>query len=146
MNGNSQKTLRRIEQNDAGLIKLWIGYSGNVGWFKSSDASDYSRLGAAIGNNNHLTKLRVCLGAIQALDVANEEFFNGIKSNSSINDMELHCRNQTLVGGVEHEILKSYQKISNNLTRLCIYQAVLDNGGDRVIAETLRWCRNLETI
>ena len=45
MNSNSQDTLRRIEQNDAGLKGLWMG---NDGVFKSSDASDYSRLGAAI--------------------------------------------------------------------------------------------------
>ena len=85
------------------------------------------------------------LGANQALDAANTEFFNGLKRNSSIKKLDLHCRNQ-LVGGVEHEILKSYQKINNNLTRLCIQTAVLDNGGDRFIADTLRWCRHLKYI
>ena len=54
--------------------------------------------------------------------------------------------NQSLVGGVGHEILKSYQKINNNLTRLCIEHAVLDNGGDNVITETLRWCTNIKLI
>ena len=47
---------------------------------------------------------------------------------------------------VEHEILKSYQKISNNVTRLCINNKVLDNGGGNVITETLRWCTNLKSI
>jgi hypothetical protein len=42
--------------------------------------------------------------------------------------------------------LKSYQKINNNLTCLCINGAVLDNGGCNVIAETLRWCTNLKSI
>ena len=142
MNSNSQETLRRIEQNDAGLSLLWINSSG----FQSSDASDYSRLGAAIGNNTHLTKLWMNLGANQALDIANTEFFNGLKRNSSISDLQLHCRNQTLIGGVGHEILKSYQKNNNNLTSLCIKHAVLDNGGGDAIADTLRWCRNLKTI
>ena len=63
MNSNSQKTLRRIGQNDHELTELCIGYSDTDGDFQSNDASDYSRLGAAIGNNNHLTKLLVYLGA-----------------------------------------------------------------------------------
>ena len=145
MDNHSQSTLRRIEQNDAGLSELWIANFNFDGRFKSSDAGDYSRLGAAIGNNNHLTKLRV-YGANQALDAANTEFFDGIKRNSSISDLILQCSNQTLIGGVEHEILKSYQKINNNLTRLCIQYAVLDNGGGNVITETLRWCTNIKII
>ena len=147
MNGSSQETLRRIEQNDVSCNAIKLGHSDFDGWFISSDASDYSRLGAAIGKNIHLTKLRVYLGANRlALDTANHEFFNGLKHNSSISDMVLQCRNQTLVGGVGHEILKSYQKINNNLTRLCIQSAVLNNGGCNVITETLRWCTNLKSI
>ena len=80
------------------------------------------------------------------MDAANNEFFNGLKRNSSISDLELDGGNQNLVGGIGHEVLKSYQKISNNLTRLCIQSAVLDNGGDHFIAGILRWCRNLNTI
>ena len=143
MDSHSQETLRRIEQNNDTLIQLSLG--GNAyGRFTSSDASDYSRLGAAIRNNTHLTKLRVYLGANQALDISNNEFFDGLKRNTSINDLELSCGNQTLVGGMGHEILKSYQKINNNLTRLSIEYAVLENGGGNVISETLRWCRNLK--
>ena len=149
---NSQETLRRIEQNDAQFTELHIGYHPFDGEgefifeFISSDASDYSRLGAAIGMNNHLTKLLVFLGAYDPLDAANTEFFNGLKPNSSIRDLTLNCSYHILVGGVEYEILKSYQKINNNLTRLCIKFAVLDNGGGNAIAETLRWCRNLKNI
>ena len=61
MNSNSQETLRRIEQNDVSCKGLTIGYSG-IGGFKSSDAGDYSRLGAAIGDNTHLKKLWMNLG------------------------------------------------------------------------------------
>ena len=80
------------------------------------------------------------------MDAANNEFFNGLKQNSSTKNVVLSCGNQTLVGGVGHEIFKSYQKINNNLTRLCITGAVLDNGGGNVITETLRFCRNLKNI
>ena len=144
---SSQETLRRIERSDAQFTDLQLGYSGIDGGFKSSDASDYLRLGAAIGNNTHLKKLRVYLGANhnQSLDISNTEFFDGLKRNLSINNLELRCNRHILVG-VEHEIFKSYQKINNNLTRLCITEVVLDNGGGNVITETLRWCRNLKTI
>jgi len=145
-NGISPQTLRRIEQNDDGLKRLWIGNTDFHWGFQSSDASDYSRLGAAIGNNTHLEELRVRLGLNQALVITNNEFFNGLKRNSSINIVTLNCNQYTLIGGVEHEILKSYQKINNNLTRLDINRAVLDNGGGNAIADTMRWCRNLKTI
>ena len=135
MDNCSQETLRRIEQNDTEFTGLQT----------SSDASDYSRLGVAIGNNTHLKTLVVALDEEGSLDVASNEFFDGLKRNSSINDLELNCMNQTLVGGVGHIILKSYQKNNNNLTRR-ITDAVLDNGGGNVIAETVRWCRNLRII
>ena len=143
MDNYSQRTLRRIEQNDAGLRELWMG---NDGLFITSDASDYSRLGAAIGNNTHLTKLVVNPAQTPTLDIANNEFFNGLKRNSSISDLQLSCNYHNLVGGIGHEILKSYQKINNNLTRLCITYAVLENGGGNVITETLRWCTNIKSI
>ena len=150
MNSNSQETLRRIEQNDAQFTELQIGYPYLDGGFKSRDASDYLRLGAAIGNNTHLKELVVALDIDydddNSLDATNTEFFNGLKRNSSIKILTLDCYGHILIGGAEHEILKSFQKINNNLTRLCINKAVLDNGGDRVIAEALRWCRNIKTI
>ena len=116
MNSNySQETLRRIERNDVSCQGLTIGYSGFEGGFKSSDASDYSRLGAAIGDNTYLEELRMYFSANQALDTANTEFFDGLKSNSSISDLQLHFYHHNLVGGIGHEILKSYQDNNNNL-------------------------------
>ena len=154
MDSKSRKTLRQIEQNDDQLTTLRIGSAlilngrslDNFGEFLSSDASDYSRLGAAIGNNTHLTKLMVNPVQTPTLDIANNEFFDGLKRNSSINNVTLSCNYHNLVGGIGQEILKSYQKINNNLTRLCIHDAVLDNGGGNVIAETLRWCTNIKII
>ena len=116
MNNNSKKTLRRIEQNDDELTLLCIGDPDFDGGFISSDTSDYSRLGAAIGNNTHLTKLIVArLDDEDPLNATNNEFFDGLKRNSSISDLTLHCRNQTLVGGIGHEILKSYIRKSTTI-------------------------------
>ena len=80
--------------------------------------SDYSRLGTAIGNNTHMETLMVALDGAPTLDIANTEFFDGLKRNSSINDLQLSCNRHNLVGGIGQEILKSYQKINNNLTYL----------------------------
>ena len=63
MDKRSRKTLRKIEQNYASLRELMIGRRfvgiSFTGAFTSSDSEDYSRLGAAIGNNTHLTRLEV---------------------------------------------------------------------------------------
>ena len=147
MNSNSQETLRRVDHNDAQFTVLQIGYPNHDGGFISSDAGDYSRLGAAIGNNTYLEELIVALDEEEydVLGAANTEFFNGLKRNSSIRDLELSCNQHNLVGGIG-QILKSYQKINNNLTCLYIHDAVLDNGGGNVITKTLSCCRNLKTI
>ena len=117
MDVNSQDTLRRIEENDYDLTELWIGNYDVDGGFKSSDASDYSRLGTAIGNNNHLEDLIVALDdEDEVLGAANTEFFDGLKRNSSISDLTLDCcYGYILVGGIGHTILESYQKNNNNL-------------------------------
>ena len=68
MNNRSRETLRRVEQDDATLTEIWIG-SGRIfltlkarrcpdGVFASSQGSDYSDLGAYIGENTKLTALR----------------------------------------------------------------------------------------
>ena len=125
------------------------GYRGHSNYdrrFISSDASDYSRLGAAIWNNTHLEILVVALNDEDPLDAASNEFFDSLKRNASINALALICNQQILIGGVGHEILKSYQKNNNNLTSLYIRNAVLHNVGGNVIADTLRWCRNIKSI
>ena len=149
MNNSSQETLRRVTQNDPSLTGLTL-YDyidcDDDGEFYSENSDDYSTLGAAIANNTHLVRLAVILSDDLPLTVADRGFYDGLKRNSSISDLELNCVSQFLVGGVGHEILKSYQKNNNNLTRLCIEHAVLDNGGGNAITDTLRWCRNIKII
>ena len=115
-----QIKLRRVEENDETLTKLYIGdyYDGDI------SGSDYSQLGAAIGENTHLTTLDVGLYGI-ALDVTDREFYDGLKQNMSIYELYLDCRSaRNIVSGVGHEILKIYQE-NNNLTRLRIDYADL---------------------
>ena len=157
MNVHDQETLRRIEQNDDTMKKLWIGDSryclddsGTGGAFNSRVGNDYSRLGASIGENTHLTTLTVVLGETHGysdheitLDITNSEFFDGLKSNSSIHELVVDCSQQRIVGGIIQEILEAYQA-NNKLTSLLIVYACLQNGGDHVIATTLQSCTNLK--
>ena len=146
MNSNSQETLRRVTQDDPSLTILIISnnYGGADGKFYSDNSDDYSTLGAAIANNTHLAALRVWLSDDLPLGVANRGFYDGLKSNSSISDVQLSCNHITIAGGVGQEILKAYQEKNSQLTALRIIEANLQNGGDRVIVDGLRNCRNLQ--
>ena len=151
MNNNSQDTLRRMNQNDPSLTELRLvgnSYGAAYGAFYSDSSDDYSTLGAAIANNTYLAKLRVTLSDDVPLGVADREFYDGLKRNSSISTLRLHCNVNTpqTIAGVAHEILQVYQENNSYLTFLVITNANLRNGGDRVIVDTLRSCRNLQRV
>ena len=128
-----QRTLRRIEQNDETLKELRMGQFGGVEDIDGLYGSiDFSRLGASIGENTHLTTLKV-----RVTDVtANDDFFQGLKQNSSIHDLQLFCEYYGIVAGtigeVVEEILKACQA-NKNLTRLHINKI----GGDKTIIATI---------
>ena len=147
MNIYSQKTLRRVAQNDPSLTILRISnfYTDGVAGEFYSDNDNYSTLGAAIANNTHLAKLEVHIDDLP-LTVADNGFFNRLKNNTSIINLELWCYSSNIAGGVGQEILKAYQENNNHLTVLRIYNANLQNGGDIIIGDTLRSCRNLQSV
>ena len=95
--------------------------------------------------NTRLIQLNVRLSGI-SFDTTNKEIFEGIKCNISIRQLSLSCGGYDIVGGVAQEILKAYQENNSCLTRLHISVARLRNGGDRVIAEMLRSCKNIKSI
>ena len=137
-----------MTQDDPSLTELSLINSIYVdeGEFHSDNSDDYSTLGAAIANNTHLETLAVILSDDLPLGVVDRGFYEGLKSNSSICNLGLHCNNRSIAGGVGQEILKVYQK-NGNLTVLRITNAFLQSGGDRVIVNnTLRSCRNLQRV
>ena len=153
MDSHSQETLRMVQENDDTLTRLLMmsPYSsslyddGGIGGFNSSRGSDFLRLGAAIGENTHVTSLTVTVDHITALEVTDDEFYDGLKQNSSIQFLNLHCQNSNIAGGVGQRILEVYQA-NNNLTELCINNAGLQHGGEISISETMRSCTNLMKI
>ena len=151
MNSNSRETLRRVTQNDPSLTTLNLAdnnyYGVADGNFYPDNSDDYSTLGAAIANNTYVAKLEVILYDDIPLGVADREFYDGLKSNSSISNLELYCGGQTIIaGGVGQEILQVYQDNNSQLTVLSIYDADLLSGGDRVIGDTLRSCRKVQIV
>ena len=101
MNSNSQETLRRVTQNDPSLTELsLVGYNTNFydsdGKFYSDNRGDYSALGAAIANNTHLEKLEVILSDDLPLPVLNRGFYDGLKANSSISNVQLYCNSHNI--------------------------------------------------
>ena len=147
MENNSQEILPRLNQNDPSLSELILldtnNYGVTDGEFYSDNSDDYSTLGAAIANNTHLERMEVWLSDG---GVADRGFYDGLKQNSSISNLELYCGDQTIAGGVGQEILKVYQDNNSHLTVLSINVANLQSGGDRVIVDTLRCCRNLQSV
>ena len=83
MDWNSNLTLDKVALNDSSYNELWIGFDQMFGSFISSRSNDFARLGSAIGDNTHVTTAKIELYDRLALDVNNQEFFNGLKSNSS---------------------------------------------------------------
>jgi len=147
---NSQETLRRVAQNDPSLTELTL--SGNSFYavigdeFYSDNSDDYSALGAAIANNIHLEKLIVKSSNNLPLTVADRGFYDDLKSNPSISNLRLWCYNRNVAGGIVQEILKVYRENNSQLTVLGIYDTDLQNGGDRVIVDTLSSCSNLQRV
>ena len=56
------------------------------------------------------------------MDDVHTDFFEGIKTNSSIRRLYLFCGHRCMSSRVIHETLKAYQT-NNNLTRLIISEA-----------------------
>lgn len=133
----SQETLRRVEQNDCTLTDIRIEHIHG----------DFSRLGTYIGMNTYLQNFFIRLSDETVLEEDDgKAFFEGLKRNTSINDVSIKCyRNDVhnLVGGVGHEVLEVYQENNHHLTRLEIGYCNIENGGDSIIATTVRRCFNL---
>ena len=160
MDNRSRETLLTVEQDDANLTELWIG-PGHDGRFMSlmkirqcdyvfasSCGNDYSKLGACIGENTHLTKLCVhaCYG-LESIPFPIRDFVDGLKGNSSIHQLLIEMNNNNIVDvEAAREILNVYQKKKTHLTQLTFWYTSLHNGGDSITADVLRACTNLKQL
>ena len=139
MNNNSQVILQVVKNNDTSLTQLTLG---DYAWhFTSSDRDDFTRLGAAIGENIHIKQLIVIPSAVPS-NVVGEEFYEGLKQNSSIHKLTLRGN---IASGVCLKLLEVFQE-KKNLSKLRIFGGNLQNGGEHILATTLGNCRNISHI
>ena len=154
MNNRSRETLHRVTLNDPSLTGLGLpdnndDYVDDDGDFFSDNSDDYSTLGTAIANNTHLENLVVALYDDLPLTVTNRGFYDGLRRNSSIYKLYMYCNTNPpfiIAGRLGQEILQVYQENNSQLTKLSINGANLRSGGDRIIVDTLRSCRNLQRV
>jgi len=147
LNSRSKDTLIAIEQNSDTVTYLKVGDHpvGGKGVFSSSDSDDYDRLGAAVGTNTHLTQLEVTdLYGTVGLATTNESFYDGIRRNTTINDLNLSSIDQNKFD-MASKVLKVFAE-KNILTKLLINTMPLYNSAEQIIAESLRRCTNLREI
>jgi hypothetical protein len=146
MDSRNQITLDRVRRNDSTLTHLQLGHhNGGEGFtFDSGLSSEYSQLGAAIGQHTHLIELFYDDDSSQ-FQSTHKDFFDGLKQNKSIRELSI-CFDSIGIDGVVHEILKAYQANNSHLALLYLMGTSLQNGGDQVVATTLRTCTNLRTI
>ena len=138
MNRNSREILQAVEESDTSLTQLFI--DDRYDWhFRSRDRDDFTRLGVAIGNNTHIAQLNVFPSGIPS-DVLDEEFYEGLKQNSSIHELVLHGGN--ISSRVCLKLLEVFQE-KKNLSNLTIIYGNLQHGGVDIIATTFRCCANI---
>lgn len=164
MNELSKFTLREMENNKALSLNIKeqdYDDERKDYTFNSSDGSDFSKLGTAIGNSTYLKYLEIKFSDKElALNSSNTEFFNGLKRNTSIDTLRFECcthylqaqysniregRRRKVSDGVIFKMLILYQE-KNTLTSLSLHYADLRDGGDRILADTFRSCTNLKHI
>ena len=111
--------------------------------------NDFYRLGVAVGENTHLIELEIDVSNIIQSDTSTfQTLFDGLKHNSSICNLHIKGSSRNHLCDVGIEILRAYQVNSNQLTHLSVtyFLSLQQNGGDGVLADTLRCCTNLKSI
>mmetsp|Transcript_13925 Transcript_13925/g.25418 ORF Transcript_13925/g.25418 Transcript_13925/m.25418 type:complete len:392 (-) Transcript_13925:168-1343(-) len=147
----SAMTLSRVEQNDHDLTNLKVSNMGHfaregMGNYWPNDSDDLARLCDAIGANTNLQKLDI-RSARELADMAanNGTFFEGLKRNSSTN--ELWLAGYDLSTGMGHDILNGFVVNNSNLRAIGLNTCTLENGGTAVLlASAVSSCTNLNSI
>jgi len=148
--------LRRVKENDDTLVGLQLGDEGATDTdgseiFNSRSDSGYAKLGAYLAKNTHIKSLRLDVHILEdnlPLSSTAVEFFDGIKHNTSIIQFVFSGRglfHNSIVGLAGQNLLTAFKE-NNNLTYLDISDTLLDNGGDHLVAATVKSCTNLKTI
>jgi len=148
---SSEEILSLVEQNNSSFKLLSLGDMGcqfHVYGYSFSDNSDYSRLGTAIGNNTNLDIFEVDIAYIEGIDTENNTLYDGLKRNSSIKELSLHCDMHDIndMNEMGRQVLRAYQKDNNSLASLYIQSVTLHADDISTITNTLKMSVNLTYI
>jgi len=147
--------LLRVQQNDHTLRRLYLGLDDDqlpddiAGY---NQHQNFTAIGTAIGGNTKIKQLVMDTRLLNFWGEDGEEsdvFFNGLRTNTSINDFRYvgsaaddHIEERE---GLLHKICQTYQDNHVHLTHLCIEETDLQNLED-VIVDTIGSCTNLIDI
>ena len=112
-----QELFRRIEQNDDTLKLVWIGNVEGALY----NAKDFGRFGASVAGNTNIERLGIDLCEIPSFFEVDRDFFEGLKSNTSIRELSINCGTNNIMRGLGvtgrgicrantiHEVLPAYR-------------------------------------
>lgn len=141
--------LSMVEQNNSTFKLLCLGDRGcqfHVNGYSFRNRLDYSRLGTAIANNTNLDALEIDIHNREIIegvtDPKNSTLYEGLKRNSSITELSLHCDMHDMhMNEVGRQILKAYQKNNNSLAALHIQSVTLH----RIVPPSPTLCNGVQT-
>ena len=148
----NQETLKSIVENDDTLTTLTIGNYARKGGCIPCSQDYFSGIGTALGDNSNIKSLDIDLGMAERMQTFDSTLFvEGLKRNSSIRHLTIGGDDRNIAGGFIQKVLDN---INNDLITLSISgsrlidetSTTLQGGGDRIVANTLRRCRNLKSL
>ena len=153
---SSDEVIRRIEENDPTLTKIFVHLNNNCplasGWrcgdvVVVADKNDeLVALGKSMGSNTHLNRFWLC-GCARELpdDSTSKRFMEGFKRNTSIDNIYFGLFSN-FSQGLGFEILEFFRNNSTRLKSLLVDGCLLANGGERAILNTLSACKGIKKI
>ena len=154
MDPSSERTLRKIESYEPAWTRLQVGgrrdlaSSDTLHIYLDASAEVFERIGSAIGSNRCIIRDLEFDGGVAAAITNNASFLGGLKLNASILKIELIGCNLSGVAacGLFGVLGEDDSNLTRNLTDLFLDGCILNRGGMRALASTLRRCTNLNEL
>ena len=96
---------------------------------------DFGRFGASVAGNTNIKRLGIDLCEIPSFFEVDRDFFEGLKSNTSIRELSINCGTNNIMRGLGvtgRGILNVYQENNNNLTCLEVRYCDLEMGVEHI--------------
>ena len=142
----------RIQKNDPTLLEIQIGYNftpnmssnGGVGVFTPSEDIDFVQLGEHIARNTYVESVQFDSTFTTENVSRSDSFFEGLKSNSSIETLSLDGCNVSERTWIR--VFHAFKDRNCSLREISLLNCGLENGHVHVITPTLRHCAGLTEL